>query len=73
MDEPLVYGGTLYYTFSLAAPRFWFGGGESRGNGWEGANAGDPAQKIHFFQRKNSTFGHISEEFLSFFEKIPKI
>ena len=27
---------------SLAAPGFWFGGGESRGNGSEGASAGGP-------------------------------
>ena len=30
-------------------------------------------QKIHFSQRKNSKIGHISQEFLSFFENIFKI
>ena len=30
-------------------------------------------QKIHFFLRKISKIGHISQEFLSFFEKIFKI
>ena len=72
----------------LAAPGFWFGEGESRGNGSEGANAGGPGgegppdgSEVSFFQTMQSIrkwihfskIEHFSCQKIHFFKgKIPK-